>query len=302
MSELRARYVGQLGRVGIWSGAISLIPAAEARRVLGAVEDAGFSSLWIPESFAKEVFAHTSALLASSRDLVIATGIANILARDPTAMINGARTVVDAYPGRFVLGVGVSHAPSARRRGAGYDRPFTMMERYLEDMASATWVGPELGEDPRVILAALGPRMLSLAAQHTDGAHPYFVPVDHTRDARRIMGDEAFLAPEQGVVLAADAAEARAVARRHARRYLALDNYRNNLLRLGFDEADLAGDGSDDLIDAVVAWGSVEDIVARVAAHLDAGADHVPVQLLNGPERGFAFDVLDSLAPALLEL
>jgi probable F420-dependent oxidoreductase len=152
------------------------------------------------------------------------------------------------------------------------------------------------------VLAALGPKMLDLAAQRTAGAHPYFVPVDHTEFARRVLGPGPLLAPEQAVVVTDDAREARAIARVHACHYLALDNYRNNLLRLGWSDEDVAGDGSDELIDGVVAWGSIDDIQARVAAHLEAGADHVCVQVLNGLPDRFALDELRRLAPALLEL
>ncbi len=278
------------------------MPAEVSREAVRTIEDLGFRSVWIPESFAKEVFAHSASLLSASQDLVVATGIANLLGRDPTAMINGARTIVDAHPGRFVLGVGVSHAPSAKRRGIEYVRPLAMTERYLDGMEEALWVGPELDGEPPVILAALGPKMLELSATRTDGAHPYFVSVEHTRQARSILGEEPFLGPEQGVVLADDPVEARAIARHHARVYLALDNYRSNLLRLGFTDDDVADQGSDELIDAVIAWGSIDDIVARVAAHLEAGADHVPVQILNGPDRGFPAEEWKRLAPALLDL
>jgi probable F420-dependent oxidoreductase len=144
--------------------------------------------------------------------------------------------------------------------------------------------------------------MLRLAADQTAGAHPYFVPVEHTRFARSLLGNGPLLAPEQAVVITDNAQEGRAIARVHTRYYLALDNYRNNLLRLGWDHDDLKGNGSDDLVDAVVAWGSVDDIQAHVAAHLEAGADHVSVQVLNGLPDRFPLDELRLLAPALLEL
>jgi probable F420-dependent oxidoreductase len=218
-------------------------------------------------------------------------------------MINGARTLVDAFPDRFLLGVGVSHAPSIAKRGQEYRLPYTTMRTYLDAMEAAPYQGPpETVNPPEIVLAALGPRMLRLAADRTKGAHPYFVPVEHTTFARAEMGPGPLLAPEQGVVLATDPAEARSIARIHTRHYLALDNYRNNLLRLGWSEDDVAGDGSDALVDAVVAWGDVATIQSRVAAHFEAGADHVCVQVLNGPADVFPTGELRQLSGALLEL
>jgi probable F420-dependent oxidoreductase len=291
-----------MGRVGVWSGHFSAMPAALLREVVPRIEGLGFRTVWFPEAFAKEAFAHASLLLTASDRVVVASGIANIWARDPTAMINGGRTLAEAFPGRFVLGIGVSHAPSAARRGGDYDRPLTLMKDYLDAMDGARYYGPEPPDDPPVLLAALGPKMLELAATRTVGAHPYFVPVEHTVLARGVMGPDAFLAPEQAVVLASDADEARAIARRHTAYYLVFDNYRNNLLRLGWSAQDLADDGSDDLVDAVVAWGDVATIQQRVAAHFAAGADHVGVQVLNATPKKFPHAELAELAPALLEL
>ncbi len=292
----------ELGRVGIWSGQLGRMPAASARETIGAIEALGFRAVWYPESVAKESMSLAAMLLAASTEVVVASGIANIWARDPAAMINGARTLADAFPGRFLLGVGVSHAPNAARRGHEYRRPLATMRAYLDGMDDAPYLGPQPPEPPEIVLAALGPRMLALAAERTQGAHPYFVPVEHTSFARAQLGPEPLLAPEQGVVLSADPGEARSIAREHARTYLALDNYRNNLQRLGWSDADVAGDGSDELIDAVIAWGDVANIQARVAAHLAAGADHVCVQVLNGPPDRFPLPKLQRLAGALLEL
>jgi probable F420-dependent oxidoreductase len=276
--------------------------AEDLREVVPRIEDLGFRTLWFPEAFAKEAFAHASLLLAASERMVAASGIANIWARDATAMINGGRTLAEAFPGRFVLGIGVSHAPSATARGGNYDRPLTLMKDYLDAMDGARYYGPQPLEDPPVLLAALGPRMLELAAARTLGAHPYFVPVAHTAVARDVMGPDAFLAPEQAVVLTSDAAEARAIGRKHTAYYLVLDNYRNNLARLGWSEEDLADGGSDALVDAIVAWGDVATIQQRVAAHFDAGANHVGVQVLTGQPKDFPLAELAELAPALLEL
>jgi probable F420-dependent oxidoreductase len=226
--------------------------------------------------------AHAAILLAASRRMVIATGIANIYARDPVAMANAARALADAYPGRFVLGIGVSHAPSVAARGGAYGKPIEAMTAYLDAMAAAMYAAPSPAEPAPLLLAALGPRMLELAAERTDGAHPYFVPVEHTVMARARLGPGAFLAVEQTAVIDTNATRAKEVARGFARRYLALPNYANNLHRLGWSDDDVAGDGSDRLIDAVVVQGSVADVAARVRAHLDAGADHVCVQLRSG--------------------
>ncbi len=176
------------------------------------------------------------------------------------------------------------------------------MRAYLDAMDDVTYAGPEPAQEAPVVLAALGPAMLRLAAERTRGAHSYFVPVEHTALARAQMGKGALLAAEQAVVLSGDPAEARAIARTHTRRYLALDNYRNSLLRLGWSEPDLAGDGSDRLVDAVVAWGDAARIQARVAAHLDAGADHVCIQVLTDRPGEFPLEDLQSLTPAMLEL
>lgn len=291
-----------LGRVGVWSAAFGLMPAAEVRTVVPQLEELGFRTVWSPESFAKEFFANAGTVLAASTHLIFAGGIANIWARDPTAMMNGARTLEEAYPQRLVLGIGVSHEPSATRRGGTYRRPFSIMERYLDAMAEALYVGPQPESDPPLVLAALGPRMLKLAADRTAGAHPYFVPVEHTKRAREILGAGPLLAPEQAVVMADDGFEAREIARTHTSRYLAMDNYRNNLLRLGFSEADTSGSGSDRLVDAVVAWGSVGDIAGRVSEHFEAGADHVSVQILTRSPSTFPIEEWRRLAPALLVL
>jgi probable F420-dependent oxidoreductase len=270
----------KLGRVGIWSFALQRLTAADAGAAMHEFERLGYPSVWIPESLgSKEVFAHSALLLAGSEKAIVAPGIANIHARDPMAMATGARALGEAWPGRFVLGIGVSHAPSVKLRGGDYGKPIEQMTAYLDAMAAAQYAGPEAGEAVPLVLAALGPRMLELAAARADGAHPYFVPIEHTQFARETLGAEACLAVEQTAVLSTDADTARRIGRAFARHYLALPNYANNLRRLSWSDEDIANDGSDRLIDAVIAWGDVDAIVARVKAHLDAGADHVCVQL-----------------------
>lgn len=273
---LRAR----LGQVGVWSFALQTKPASEEQSALAAYHAAGYTAAWFPESLgSKEAMSHAAVLLAGSPEVVVATGIANIYARDAAAMINGARTLAEAYPGRFVLGIGVSHAPSVAARGGTYGRPIETMTAYLDAMDAAAYAGPPLADPPPVLLASLGPRMLELAAQRVDGAHPYFVPVEHTRIARERLGPEPVLAVEVTAVPDTDASRARETARAFAARYLGLENYANNLRRLGWQEEDLAGGGSNRLLDAVVPQGDVATIARRVQEHLDAGADHVCVQL-----------------------
>ena len=204
-------------------------------------------------------------------------------------------------PGRFVLGIGVSHAPSVAARGGTYGRPVETMRAYLDAMAAAQYGAPEPEPPVPLVLAALGPRMLELAAERADGAHPYFVPVEHTPFARRHLGPEPFLVVEQTAVLTTDPAQGRRIGRAFAKSYLALPNYVNNLRRLGWDDADLAGDGSDRLIDAVIAWGDVDAIVRRVRAHLDAGADQVCIQVRADPSSDPALGAYGELAAALLE-
>jgi probable F420-dependent oxidoreductase len=270
----------RLGRVGIWSFALQRLTAADAGAAVREYERLGYPAVWMPESVgSKDVFAHATLLLSGSERAIVAPGIASIYARDPMAMAGGAKALAEAFPGRFVLGIGVSHAPSVATRGGSYGKPVETMVTYLDGMAAASYAGPEPAEPVPLVLAALGPRMLELAATRADGAHPYFVPVEHTPIARARLGPEPCLAVEQTAVLSTDPDEARRIGRAFARHYLALPNYANNLRRLGWSDADIANDGSDRLIDAVVGWGDVDAIVGRVKAHLDAGADHVCVQL-----------------------
>jgi probable F420-dependent oxidoreductase len=292
---------GRLGRVGVWCNAPVFAPIEHVRAGIAAVEDLGFRALWFPESVGGRESLTTAALILSeSRNLVACTGILNVYARDPMSAQNGARALAEAYPRRFVLGLGVSHAPSVGARGHEYAAPVPTMRAYLDAMEAASYAPPEPEEPAPLVLAALGPLMLKLAAERTAGAHPYFVPVEHTVVARERLGPERLLAPEVAVVVAGDRAAAREAAQRYLDTYLSLDNYANNLRRLGFTDDDLAGGGSDRLLDAVVAWGDAEAIRARVAEHLEAGADHVCIQPL--PAADFQLVQLRELAPGLLEL
>jgi probable F420-dependent oxidoreductase len=294
------RWAQRLGRVGAWTFDIERLSAAAAREYVRGLESLGIQALWIPESLgSKEIFAHAGLLLAASERLVIATGIANVWARDATAMANGHRALSEAYPGRFLLGIGVSHAPVVKMRGASYDKPIEYMTRYLDAMDNAPYTGAAPPEAPGRVLAALGPRMLRLAAERAIGAHPYFVPVEHTAIARKELGPDALLAVEQAAVLSKDPTVARATARKHMKRYLSLENYANNLKRLGWSDADLASDGSDALVDAIVVWGDAADVRARVETHLANGADHVCVQALRADLAAHPLAEWRALAPAL---
>jgi len=274
----------RLGKVGVWSADPERMTALDAGRFANEIEALGFKTLWIQESLgSKEIFAHAGILLAATKTLIIATGIANIWARDPVAMSNGAKTLAEAYPDRFLLGVGVSHKPSVAIRGGQYEKPLGHMRAYLEAMDKAPFVGPNREDPPPPrVLAALGPQMLRLAAERSLGAHPYFVPVEHTAMARKELGVEPLLAVEQAAVIGTDREKATAAAKRHTKYYVAFENYANNLRRLGWGEADLADAGSDKLIEAIVATGDAAAVKARVDAQHAAGADHVCLQVLGG--------------------
>jgi probable F420-dependent oxidoreductase len=299
VTEGAREWAKRLGTVGVWTFDAERMPAAGERDYARAIESLGFAALWIPESLgSKEAFAHASLLLAATKTLVIATGIANIWARDAVAMANGARALVDAYPDRFLLGLGVSHAPTVKIRGQTYTRPLEHMRGYLDAMDAAPYTGPKV-EMPRVV-AALGPQMLRLSADRALGAHPYFVPVEHTDVARKELGPGPLLAVEQAAVLSEDPATARATARRHMKRYLELDNYANNLRRLGWTDRDLAEGGSDKLVDAIVAWGGTGAIKSRIDEHRKRGADHVCLQVLRADPASSPTADLERIAKAVL--
>src|SRR4029450_8626647 len=290
-----------LGRVGIWTFALDLQPVARAREVASELEELGYGAIWIPEAVGRDPLVHAALLLGGSNRITVGTGIAQIYGRDPMTMTGGWKTITEAFPGRFVLGLGVSHQPMVEGlRRQAYGPPLTAMRESLEPMDTAMYVAAEPKEPPRRVLAALGPKMLTLAAERADGAHPYNVPPEHTARAREILGPEKLLAPEQAVLLETDPVEARRIARGHLAIYLDLPNYMNNLRRFGITDDDISDGGSDHLVDTLVAWGDVDAVRARVQAHLDAGADHVAVQVLT-PERGsLPLDEWRTLAPVLL--
>ena len=271
-----------LGRVGIWTGVLDAVPSAEAQRLAGVLEEAGFPTLWIPETIGRDPFVTATLLLSATDRLQIATGIANIYARDALTMANTQRSLEEAFPGRFLLGLGVSHHHLVDRvRHHDYSKPYSYMSKYLDDMDAALFMAVGPAERPATVLAALGPKMLKLSAEKADGAHPYFVPVEHTAQAREVLGPDPILAPEQMVVLETDRTKAYEIARKGMAIYLRAPNYVNNLKRLGFTDDDVTDGGSDRLVDAIVATGDVGAAAARVEQHFDAGASHVCVQVLG---------------------
>jgi probable F420-dependent oxidoreductase len=268
------------GRLGLFSGSLAAQPATVQREVAVEIETLGYGTLWYGEAVARETFVQASIFLCATSSLVIASGIANIWARDPMAMAGGGRGVAEAWPDRFILGLGVSHAPMVAARGHDYARPLSAMRDYLDRMGLTLWRGPEAPLPP-LVLAALGPRMVALAAERTAGAYPYFTTAEHIGQVRKQLGPEPFLAADLPVVLVADRAEARTIGDAHTNLYLRTENYRNNLLRLGWKPADLEPPGSDNLFDAIVAWGDVASVRDRADGLFSAGADQVVLNLLT---------------------
>ncbi len=289
----------RLGPVGVWLGSLRPASVPAEREAARRIEELGYGSLWSGERIGgKEAFSHQAILLASTTQMVTGTGIANVWARHPAAMEGGAATLGAGYPGRFILGIGISHAPMVDRSGQTYEKPLARMSHYLDDMDAAADDAPRTDVPVPRLLAALRPQMLDLARDRADGAHPYFVPPSHTPTARDALGPDRLLIPEQAVVLSTDPATARRVAREHMELYLQLPNYVNNLRRLGYGDDDVSGGGSDRLVDAIVAWGSDADIATRIKEHIDAGADHVLLQPLGDLDG--AVRQLEALAPAVL--
>lgn len=289
-----------IGKIGIWTFQLELQPAAQARELAAEIEELGYGAIWIPEALGREIFTHSALLLSATKRITVATGIANIWGRDPMAMSNAQRTLTEAFPDRFLLGMGVSHAPMVGMRGHAYEKPLSFMRSYLDAMDAAPFMAFPPSTEPQRILAALAPKMLKLAAERTRGSHPYFVPPEHTAVARQVMGKGPLLAPEQAVVLEKDPTTARQIGRGHMAIYLGLPNYVNNLKRLGFTDDDVANGGSDRLVDAIVAWGDIDAVLRRVQLHQDAGADHVCLQVLDVDPRTAPVRQWRELAAALL--
>ncbi len=266
-----------LGLFGVWSGALRNGERAAVLDAAAELEELGYGTIWFPGGQHEGLAEHISSILQRTRRVVVATGIVNIWTHPAAEIAAEHHALTRAHPGRFLLGLGVSHQHVVERSGLRYQRPLQKMIAYLDELDAAPTPVPI---DER-ILAALGPRMLTLARDRSCGTHPYFVPPEHTRVARQMVGSNKVVAPEHMVVLEADPTRARAIARPSIDRYLHAPNYTNNLLRLGFAEDDFRNGGSDRLVDAIVAWGTPEQIIKRVKEHHAAGADHVCIQVLT---------------------
>ncbi len=289
-----------IGKVGIWQGVLDGHPSSAVRETVAEIESMGWPTMWIPETVSRDPFVSASVILEATSNLKVATGIASIWARDPMTTSNASKTLNEAYDGRFLLGLGVSHHTlTSWVRKHDYSKPLTKMREYLERMDASMFHGVEPAEPPSRVLAALGPKMLELSASAADGCHPYFVPVEHTAIARAAVGPDKIVATEQMVVLETDPSVARDIARKHMAVYLGLPNYANNLMRLGYTEEELTN-ADDRVVDAIVAWGSLDTIATRVNDHLDAGASHVCVQVLQEDQRAIPSDAWRELAGALL--
>jgi probable F420-dependent oxidoreductase len=271
----------RLNSLGVWAGMDGL-SAAEAGAFAKRVEAWGYGALWMPEAFGREVLSASAYLLASTSQLIIASGIANIYARDAFAAAAAQKGLNEQSGGRFLLGLGVSHIPLVEGvRQHQYGKPVATMRSYLQAMSGAPYKSVLPATAPKTVLAALGPKMLELAAQRADGAHPYNVTPEHTRKARALLGAGKLLCVEQAAILETNPNPARATARQFLLPYLGLPNYVDNWRRLGFADTDFEGGGSDRLVDAVVAWGDEKAIRARIDEHWQAGADHVCVQAIG---------------------
>jgi len=286
--------------VGVWTPNFEFVAPSELAVPVGALESAGFPAVWLPESWGREAMTGALVVLEESTDLVVATGIASIYARDAMATASAARTLAQRSGGRFVLGLGVSHRPLVERgRKGSYDKPIPAMTRFLDELASAPLLNAESGERPAVVLAALGPRMLELAAARTDGAHTYLVTAAHTEVARSVLGAGGFLGVELSCVLGEDREEYLRRAHAHLNDYTGLENYRASWRRLGFGDEDFVRGGSDRLCDALVVHGDEVAILDAARRHLDAGADHVCLQVLGDSLADAPLDAWTRLGAAL---
>jgi len=265
-----------IGKLGVWFF-LDAMTAPESADFARKVESLGYRTLWIPEAVGREPFAHAAYLLTRAERLNIATGIANIYARDPITMSAASKTVAELSGGRFVLGIGVSHKPLVTNlRGHSYDKPYSYMKEYLPKMKGALYMAPAPKEEIPVVLAALHPKMLALAAAETMGTHTYFVPPEHTAKVRAAIGPKPWICAAQAVILETDATKARTAARAYMKTYVPrLPNYTNNLKALGWKDEEFADGCSDRLVDAIVAWGNEAKIRERFDAHIRAGATHV---------------------------
>jgi probable F420-dependent oxidoreductase len=269
------------GTIGVWTFAHESLPAQRSGEVAAELESLGYAAMWLPEAWGREAFTNAGLMLRATSSMIVATGIANIWARDAVAAGNAAKTLNAAYDDRFVLGLGVSHRPLVERlRGHSYATPVAAMREYLSAMDAAPMMAPEGTARYARVIAALGPKMLAVGATLADGVHPYLVTPEHTAEARAAVGDK-FIGVEQAVVLGQDRAEFLVRAHRHLEVYTGLENYTNSWRRLGFSDEDFVRGGSERLCDTLVVHGDEDAVLARVNEHRDAGADHVCLQVLG---------------------
>jgi probable F420-dependent oxidoreductase len=280
----------QLGELGVWwSGSWRRDP--ESKDAAAELEELGYGAIWSSGGFEEGLSPVFERLLSATSRIVVASGIVTVWHSSPGDVAAAAAALDDRFPGRFLLGLGASHAAIV----GNYARPYSRMVAYLDGLDA----DPQGVPRERRVLAALKPRMLELARDRAAGAHPYFVPVEHTARARAILGPGPLLAPEVTVVLEPDPATARDLARTFTTGYLGLPNYAKNLLSIGYEEEDLAGGGSDRLVDAVVCWGDVATVAKKVRAHHEAGADHVCIQVVSGSRSSFPMAEYRELAEAM---
>jgi probable F420-dependent oxidoreductase len=288
-----------IGKIGIWFF-LDAMTAAQTVEFVRKTEKLGYGAMWIPEAVGRDPFAHIGYLAAHTDKIVFATGIASIYARDPLTMSAASKTVAEASGGRFLLGIGVSHRPLVvNLRGHSYDKPYSYMKEYLPKMKGALYRAPQPTQEVPVVLAALHPKMLQLAASEANGTHTYFVPPEHTSKARAAIGTKPWICAAQAVILETEAAKARAMARTYMKTYVPrLPNYTNNLKALGWKDEDFQNGCSDALVDAIVAWGNEQKIRDRIDAHLKAGATHVCILPIRADSETLPDPrVMEALAP-----
>jgi probable F420-dependent oxidoreductase len=273
--------VNNIGKLGIWSASLRNAEPAVAAEAAAELDELGYGALWFPAGGPDGFVEQVTALLDATRRAVIATGIVSVWTHSPLDIAKQHHQFQQQYPGRFLLGLGISHPHVVERAGLTYQRPLKKLAEFLAALDTAPTPVPV---DER-ILASLGPKSLELAREHSLGTHPYFVPVAHTRYARQILGPGKIIGTELMVVLDTNPETARATARQHMAMYLGAPNYVNNLLRLGYSQADIDNGGSDRIVDDIVAWGDEARIGARIAEHHAAGADHICLQVLTADRR-----------------
>lgn len=286
-----------VGTLGVFAS-VSHLRADEVVSFARRVEGFGYGTLWISEGFGTDPLATLALLSCHTERLGLATGITNIWLRSAGTVMQAANTLAEFSGDRFILGLGVGHRGTiVDVRGLAYDKPLERMRRYLDEMDAAPWSGPHIEHRVPRVLAALGPKMLELARDRADGAHPYWTTPKHTAEARAILGPDKLLFVEQKILIASDAAAARAAIVRAIEMYKDPTNYRNSWLRQGFTSTDI-DERTPRFLDALVPWGSVEQVRERIREHYDAGADHVCVQPLSVHGDDFDWAAIQALAPA----